>query len=459
MFLKKVSLLLFLVALSTTQLLSQNKNDFALNWKNVDSLEKRGLTKSALTQVLEIYNLAKRANNEAQQIKSVMYQIKYRNMVQEDSRENNIFFIDTLIEKSNAPVKNILQNMQAELFWQYLQRNRYKFYNRTKLATEKGKDISTWSLDKITETIGSLYQQSLTGEKLLQNTKIENFDPILIKGENTRQLRPTLFDFLAFRALDYFRNDERYLTKPAYEFTINDPAAFAPAAEFAKASFLTKDTASLQYKAILLLQTILQFHLKDKNTEALLDADFIRLHYVEQHAINQNKSELYEAALKNIESSYANQPAAAQAMYLRAQIYFGRGQSFSATNSYQYEVKRAKELAELAVKKFPKTEGGINAQNLINQILLPELNLQTEKVNVPQQAFRTLVTYKNAKTIYLRVIKTTKAAVAKLVNRDKDNLWDSILALKPLKAWNVALPDPQDFKNHSTEIKIDESDC
>ena len=455
MFLKKVSLLLFLVAFSSTQLLAQNKNEFSLNWKKVDSLEKKGLTKSALTQVLEIFDLAKKAGNEAQQIKSVMYQIKYRNMVQEDSRENNIFFIDTLIEKSNAPVKNILQNMQAELFWQYLQRNRYKFYNRTKLANEKNKDISTWSLDKINETIGSLYKQSLQNEEVLQATKIENFDPILILGENTRQLRPTLFDFLAFRALEYFRNDEPYLTKPAYQFTINDPMAFAPSAEFVKTSFLTKDTASLQYKAILLLQNILQFHLKDKNTDALLDADFIRLHYVEQHAINQNKSELFEDALKNIETKYTYLPAAAQAIYLRAQIYFSRGQNFSAANNYQYEIKRAKELSELAVKRFPHSEGGINAQNLINQILRPDLNLQTEKVNIPTEAFRTLITYKNVKTIYLRVIKTSKESIAKLVNRDKDNLWESIIALKPLKAWNVALPDPQDFKNHSAEIKID----
>jgi hypothetical protein len=57
------------------------------------------------------------------------------------------------VAKSKTPVRNILQTMQAELFWHYLQNNRYKFYNRTKLENEKSQDISTWSLDKLHSTI------------------------------------------------------------------------------------------------------------------------------------------------------------------------------------------------------------------------------------------------------------------------------------------------------------------
>ncbi len=454
---KNIFFLYFLMVFITTNLFAQNKNDFAENWKKVEGLEKKGLTKTALNQIMIIYDLAKKNNNEVQQIKSAIYQIKYRSMVQEDSRENNIFFVDTLIAKSGAPVKNILQNMQAEMFWQYLQRNRYKFYNRTKLAVEKSKDISTWSLEKLNETISTLYNQSLANEKLLQATKIEGFDPIIIKGVNTRQLRPTLYDFLAFRALDYFKNDERYLTNPAYKFTINDQVAFAPAAEFAKASFLTRDTASLQYKAILLLQNILSFHLKDKDPNALVDADLIRLNYVQQHAVNEDKSERYEAALKSLETTYPNEPASAQAIFLRAQIYYNRGLNYitTTTTGLQYEIKRAEELAAIAVKKFPAAEGGINAQNLISQILQPALSLLTEKINVPAQAFRTLVTYKNTRTIYLRIIKTSREEINSINARDKDKFWKNIVAQKAIKNWQVTLPDPQDFQSHSAEIKID----
>ncbi len=456
MLLKKL-FLLFLSATIFTATMAQTKSDYATNWKKVDAIEKKGLTKSALEQVLVIYNLALKDNNDAQQIKSAIYQIKYRNMVQQDSRENNIFFLDTLIAKAKTPAKNILQNMQAEMFWQYLQNNRYKFYDRTKLTEEKSNDISTWSLDKLHATISSLYKASLTNETALQSTKLDGFEPIILKGENTRQLRPTLYDFLAFRALRYFMDDEQELTKPAYKFIIDNPKAFAPAAEFATASFATKDTASLQQKAILLLHDILKFHLKDNNADALLDADLIRLNFVNGHAVNEDKSKLYEAALKNIEDKYSTNPAAAQAMYLRAQIYNERGQQFEplTKTADQYEIKRARELCEAAYQKFPKSEGGINAQNLLKEILQPSLKLETEKVNVPGLPFRTLISYKNTKAVYFRLIKTSKEEIKKTNGRDYDKTWKDIVALKPIKIWSVALPDLQDYQRHSAEIKID----
>ena len=455
MFLKKFLLVIFTGLAFTT--MAQNTHNYLKNWKKVETLEKKALTKSALQEVMVIYNLAIKDNNDAQQIKTAMYQIKYRNLVQDDSRENNIFFVDTLIARAKAPAKNILQSMQAEMFWQYLQNNRYKFYERTKLTDEKTKDITTWSLDKLHATISKLYKASLGNTDILQSTKLDGFDPIIIKGENTRLLRPTLFDFLAFRALEYFMNDEKDLIKPAYQFTINNVKAFAPAAEFIAASFSTKDTSSLHHKAILLLQDILQFHLKDNNPDALLDADLIRLNFIHQYAVNEDKAKLYEAALKNIEEKYPANPASAQAMYLRAQLYNERGQQFEplTKTADQYEIKKAKELTELAVKKFPKSEGGINAQNLINQILKPALKLETEKVNVPDQPFRTLVSYKNTKAIYFRIIKISRDEIKKMDRRDYDKLWKDIAAIKPIKTWSVTLPDPQDYQNHAAEIKVD----
>ena len=455
MFLKKILLVIF-TGLAFTAM-AQTSKEYAKNWAKAAAFEKKGLTKSALQEVLVIYNMAVKDNNDAQQINAAIYQVKYHNIVQEDSRENNIFYIDTLIAKAKTPAKNILQSMQAEMFWQYLQNNRYKFYDRTAMVNEKSNDITTWSLNKLHATIGKLYKASLANESLLQTTKIDRFDPVIIKGENTRQLRPTLFDFLAFRALDYFKNDERDLIKPAYQFTIHNPKAFAPAAEFAATSFTTKDTAALYFKAIELLQEIIRFHLKDKSPDALLDADLIRLNFVQQYAVNGDKSSLYEAAFKNTETKYADNEAAAQAMYLRAQIYFEKGQlydPFTATTN-QYEIKRAKELCELAAKKFPKSEGGINAQNLLKEILQPALTLETEKVNIPDVPFRTLVNYKNAATIYFRVLKTNSEAIKKMDNRNDDKLWKDIVALKPAKTWSVTLPDLQDYQSHAAEIKID----
>jgi uncharacterized protein YfaS (alpha-2-macroglobulin family) len=450
-------LLLAILISTTVSTMAQKTNEYVTNWKKVEALEKKGLTKSAKDEVTAIYKLAQKDNNDAQQIKACMYLIKYRSMVEEDSHENNIFYIDTLIAGAKAPAKNILQSMQAQMFWQYLQNNRWKFYDRTKLQEEKSNDISTWSIDKIHSAISKLYKASLQNDALLKTTKLDDYNAVIIKGENTHQLRPTLFDFLAYRALDYFMTDENNLTKPAYEFKIDNTKAFAPAAEFAAASFKTKDTASLQHKAILLLQDILKFHLNDAKPDALLDADLIRLNFVQQHSTLTDKEKLYEAALKNIEEKYASNEASAQAIYLRAKIYYERGQNFEpyTKTANQYELKRAKELCEAAVKKYAKSEGGINAQNLIASILQPSLNIESEKVNTVNDAFRTLVNYKNVPKVYFRIIKTSREEIKKLDRRDYDKVWAAYTALKPAKSWSIALPDPKDYQSHSTEIKVD----
>jgi hypothetical protein len=297
--------------------------------------------------------------------------------------------------------------MQAELYLSYRDNNRYRLYGRTKLTEEKNKDITTWSIEKLNKTISSLYKASLKNESLLKTTLLNGMNAIIQKGINTRNLRPTLYDFLAHRALEYFMSTENDITNPSYKFILNDEKLFAPVADFINSKFITKDSSSLYYNALDLFKEILKFHLNDSNPDALLDADLIRLEFVYEHGVFTNKDRLYENALKNIETSYSKNPTVAQAMYLRAQLYYTHGQNFNpVTNKdVQYEIKRAKELCDQVINSFPKTDGAINCQNLLNQINIPSLDVSTEKVNLINLPFRSLVKYKNINTLYLRVMK------------------------------------------------------
>ena len=117
-------------------------------------------------------------------------------------------------------------------------------------------------------------------------------------------------------------------------------------------------------------------------------------------------------------------PGIAQAMDLRAMIYFNKGQDlqpFTKTDN-QYEIKRAKEICDEVIKQFPKTEGGVNCYNLSGQIRQPLLNLEKEKVTEPNQPFRTMVTYKNAKNVYFSIRKTPKEDIKQMERRTYDKM-------------------------------------
>ncbi|MEO6671064.1 MAG: alpha-2-macroglobulin family protein [Ferruginibacter sp.] len=456
MLLKRFIPLLILISFHKNTF-AQTMPDYSTNWKKVAALEKKGLTASALKEVISIFNKAVSSDSDAQQIKAAMYQVKYRNLVEEDNNENNIFFIDTLIKKAKGVSKNILQSMQAELFWNYRDQNRYELYNRTQLSEEKSNDISTWTVEKLNKTITDLYKASLKTDAVLKKTSLVGFDAIIEKGKNTRNLRPTLYDFLLHRALAYFMSTENDVTKPSYKFILNNELAFAPVKTFINSDFTTKDSSSLYYIAIRLLQDILRFHIDDANPDALIDADLIRLAFVNEHGVFRNKESLYETALKNIESTYSSSPWAAQAIFLMAQMHYMRGQQYDpfTKKAPQFEIKTAKELCEDAIRRYPKSTGAINCSNLLANIKLPYLNIETEKVNVPNQPFKSLLKYKNVNTIYLRVIRLSRDQIKKIEMEDYDKRWQSMAGLKAEKSWSITLPDQQDYQQHSTEIKTD----
>ena len=156
------------------------------------------------------------------------------------------------------PLSQFSKASLREMYLNYFQQNRYKLYNRTNTGGFIKKDISTWTAEDLHKRTGELYLASLKNEALLQQTDLEPFDAIIIKG-NARHLRPTLYDLLAHRALDYFKSDERDITRPAYAFEITGKEAFAPATDFVKHKFTTRDSASLHQKALLIFQSLLEF--------------------------------------------------------------------------------------------------------------------------------------------------------------------------------------------------------
>ncbi|MCC6289309.1 MAG: alpha-2-macroglobulin [Chitinophagaceae bacterium] len=456
MHLKYIALCLIMCLLFVTVKSQTRMNTYDTAWKKIDDLvNKKGLTKSALEEVNKIYAKAKKENNNPQLIKALVYQLNLGGITNDNAETAQIQKIEKEIATAEQPVKQILQSIAAEMYWHYFQDNRWKFYNRTNTTNFNKEDIATWTLDDLHKKISELYLASLQNEQLLQKTSLTDYEAVIIKG-NTRKLRPTLYDLLAHRALDYFENDERDITKPAYAFTINDDNAFATIADFIHHKFITKDTAALQYKALLIYQQLLAFHLNDETADALIDAEARRLAFVHEHGVMPDKNALYEKALKQLSERYGKTPAISQIWAALARYYFNKGNNDDNNNIIDSTaLKTAKDICEKTIKSFPKTEGAADCQNLLNNILRKSIELFTEKVNVPGEAFRTLVKYKNLTTTYFRIIPLSKTLKNDLQNRYEDTYWQKLTAIAATKEWKQDLPATDDYLEHGAEIKID----
>lgn len=448
----------FALVLVTAGLRAQTtENMYKNSWKKIDSLIiKDKLPKDALTEVNKIYNLAKKENNQAQTIKALLYKIQLSETTTETTTPIAITALEIEIERTPQPAKAILQSLLAEAYWQYLQYNRWKLYDRTQLVTQKNEDINTWTAEDLHQKITALYKAALSNEKALQAIALKQYDAILIKG-NTPDLRPTLYDILAFRALEYFSNQERTLTKPMESFKMNDTMAFAPAAQFANHRFITEDTASVYFQALLIYQQIIRFHLQDARPDALIDADLLRLSFVHRHATATQKRQLYIAAIQEIASQYGDIPSAAQAWYLIAEDHANKAGSYNpktdTTNRYHYVT--ALSILDKVLRQKDSSEGRINSFNLRTNILRKTLQLQTELVNLPNEPFRSLVTFRNVDQVHLRIIKIDGALIKALAEMQKDeDRWNRLTALSAMASTTHQLPPTNDHQQHKTEIKL-----
>ncbi|HEY8935098.1 MAG TPA: hypothetical protein VIM65_07750, partial [Cyclobacteriaceae bacterium] len=257
---------------------TMNPFNYEKAWNEVSDFESKGLPESALKTVNDIYAHAKADKNSGQLVKAVIHQLKFTDYKEENGFVKNLNRLKQEAESSAFPVKPILHSMLGEMYWQYYQNNRYEFANRSETVNVDENDIETWSLAKIVRETFTQYNLSLQDVEKSKAEKVDVYEPVIHKGnELGKQYRPTLYDFLAHRAVDFYQQDEPDLTRPAYAFTLSRAEYLSDASTFATLKIETRDTLSMKFHALVILQDLIRFHLDDKDPGALVDVDLQRL--------------------------------------------------------------------------------------------------------------------------------------------------------------------------------------
>ena len=294
---KKTTTTLLLILLFSSTINAQH--NFKNLWLKVEQLELDGLPKSALKIVNAIFAKAEEETNSPQIIKSLFYKSKFALTLEENAQIKVINSFKTHISKSEFPTKNVLQNILANLYWQYFNENRYKFYNRTKTDQKVDlNDFRTWDLNRLFKEIHQHFKASLENADELQKVEISTFADILQINKESRVYRPTLFDFLANNALHFYQSSETSITRPSYQFKIDNPAFLRDAKTFLDLQISSKDSLSLQLNALKIYQKLIYFHAKKANKNALALIDIKRLNFINLHAVFNQKENILESTLK-----------------------------------------------------------------------------------------------------------------------------------------------------------------
>lgn len=439
---KKITTLLMIILFSLT---TNAQNDFDNLWTQVEKLEVDGLPKSALEIVEEIYTKADKTNNAPQIIKSLFYQSKFTLILEEDAQLKVIDNFKKHIAKSIYPTKNVLQNVLANLYWQYFTQNRYKFYNRTKTASKVDtNDFRTWDLDTLFEEIHTYFNASLKEEEILQGIDISQFSDILQLQKTTKTYTPTLFDFLANNALSFYKSSETSITRPSYKFTIDNPDFLSDADTFAKLNITSKDSISLQLNALKTYQKLIDLHLITGNKNALANIDIQRLNFIYQNAAFDDVKSIILETFRTSKEKFKDNEASGLYAFEIAQTYKNQSKN-----------KEALAISNQIIKDFPKSLGAQKCYVLKGQIEQKTLTILAEEYIPIDKNSRLLVTYKNVEKLFFTAYKINQKqqeGFNKIYKFDDKKAF--INKLEIIKNWNHTLRNEDDYLQHSTEVIV-----
>ncbi len=446
----------FAMWISPQQVKSQSTmpQRYEAEWKAIDSLEAQGLPQSALAKVETLYNRINKTNEPAQLVKAIIYREKFKSQLEEKGNVNAIQRIEEEAAKAEFPVKQVLYSMLGELYENYLNANYWLIAERTQTDNFANKDIETWSAVQFLEAAAKNYNLSLQDERLT-GISFKVFSDILTEGKLDEALRPTLYDFLAHRVIDYFINDRSYLPAPAYKFYITQAEVFSDASVFVNLKFDAQDQNSYQLKTLLLLQDLVRRHMADADVSAFIDVELKRLQFLREKAAVTDKNELYFAALNRLKLRYSASPAYTEILHAMASWYVQQPYETGQESNRDYFVK-AKALCEEAISRFPKAYGSELCKNLMDGLLVKNISISTELVNLPNKPALMQVSYRNVSKVFFKIVRLEETDIQNLHFRYgySEDLIDAVIKRKGVESWNATLPGTEDYRPHTTETII-----
>ncbi|WP_321307224.1 MG2 domain-containing protein [Marinifilum fragile] len=427
-------------------------------WTELEKFELEGRFHSANRITNQILQEAKKSKQSDQIVKGFIYQSKFSLLLEEDAQKKVIQNLEIHLKESDTPTSALLESIYAQFLKQYLDENRYKIRKRTKLeGPVTALEFEKWDINTLGEQIVLHYKRSLQNKQALQNIPINEYRDILTESYSSHKFRPTLYDFLAHRAIQYYQKNTWYFTRPKEKFYISNPVVFKSTEEFSKELFLTKDSVFSNRNALLLYQQLELFH-ESSDTTAYVDVVLERLNFAKEQGNIENKEDLYIKELKRLSNRFAKHSASAMINYKIADYYFQES-NLHYNTKYDPILKdhriKALDICNSVVKQYPNSDGGLLCTILKNKIVQASVSLQTEQYNMPNKAFLAKVQFKSVDSLYLSAYRVPYDFYKNKSSYKKDSLLLNVLEKTKASASKFYLLQPKkDYYEYTTEVDV-----
>lgn len=426
---------------------------YAQQWAKVDSLQQIGENRSAYEIVQKILIQAKDDRNQPQQIKALLHKGRMALELEEEATSKVLAELNQFVNEGDAQLRPLLHSVLGELYWRYFTENRWQILNRTNTNIRE-EDVKTWDTKKILAQAAFHYRASVADEATIQKIPLA-FYQALVLNENAR-LRPTLYDFLVHRALNYFSDTSTGLSSPKDQFAVNHTDYFVFGNNFATLT-LPQET-SVGFDVLQLYQKLIQYRLADENREALADVDLKRIQFLKEHANFPEQNAFFLDFWERFAQHYSGTDVYVEALFEKAKLLVVLGKSYSAQDPqkrHKNALVDARTLAQDLLRRFPKHRIAPQIQNFVTTLEAKVLQVSVGQNPEPNKAFPLRIAYQNVDKAYFKFIKISVREYLSVQEMD----WERTLAwlaqkrrLAATARFQSNLPNDGDLQLKSTQL-------
>ena len=203
-------------------------------WKEVDEAIQKGLPKTAIEQLEPIIQAAIRGQGVRRGDQGDRKKIALEGNIQGNKPEEKIRRMKAEIAKAPEEMQPVMEAVLANWYWHYFQQNRWRFMQRTATAAAPRRGLHDLGPAADLGRDRQAFQQGPGRRRdCLRRSRSPSTTNCCRRARCRTPTGPTLFDFLAHNALDFYSAGEQAGAKPqdAFELMADSPI-FSPADEF-----------------------------------------------------------------------------------------------------------------------------------------------------------------------------------------------------------------------------------
>lgn len=430
---------------------TSTKMNYEKQWQQVSTFEKKSLPKSAAAEVNTILRQAIADKNSPQVIKALIHQGKYDLAIDAENDTAIFHNLKQMLEKSTDIIeKSVLHSMLGELYLHYYQKDSWKINQRTALGDFVPADMKEWTqhifYDKAVEHLNA----SLQAQTPLEKAQVQSYAAVVELGTDSRRFYPTIYDFLALRAIDFLSkiSQNEGLSRSLAKKGIAQEALFSVGDEFVKLPF-NPQPKEYNLRALETYRKLITSLENRKLSQSSVLVQLDKIDYLSRLSGAKQKYAL--KSLQKLLDQYKNDP-------ISVEIVDKMGDFYSISNYLEDEQKTEQaqklteyyELLQKTINAFSKYERTSLLRNKLSQLTQPQLSASGNNTFAPESDKKITIYYKNLAKITVKLyrLKDALSSVNRRVNTQKEEK-------QFVKEFQVPLLPKAPYLQSSAEVNLD----